>query len=250
MHILLYKMLDIFLVLQTRSIFFFSWTVPKFLGNYLILPCLAFKRCCIRPEVWSTGLVFLHYKGNNPLSSLVDDFWFSRFYSLSAGSGTVPHPIRVSHTFPSKPSSWCSFFTHRPWQFSLWISKDDCTKLLFLEALSSPGLWQENSICLGIPRFTGWSTEFRESPWFLLSPCQLTVVWKSSKATTEPRIGLTSFVYQLLGITVLCFLLPCVLNATVLRVVCTLSNLYCFGRRKTFLIVYLGWKHKSSLVHI
>ena len=122
--------------------------------------------------------------------------------------------------------------------------------LLFLEALSSPGLWQENSICLGIPRFTGWSTEFRKSPWFLLGPRQLTVVWKSSKAATEPRIGLTSFVYQLLGITVLCFLLPCVLNATVLRVVCTLSNLYCFGRRETFLILYLGWKHKSSLVHI
>lgn len=123
MHILLYKMLDIFLVLQTHFIFFFP---ELYLNSFEIIwsfHLLLSNGVELDQRVLSTGLIFLHYKGNNPLSTLANDFWFSRFCSLSAGAGTVPHPVWVSHTFPSKPSSLCSFshtqtLTIRP--LSIW----------------------------------------------------------------------------------------------------------------------------------
>ena len=77
-------------------------------------------------------------------------------------------------------------------------------------------------------------------------PSHFTVVWKSSKVFAEPIIGLTLFVFQLSGITVLCCLLSCVLKTSVLY---TLSIFYCFGRRKMHsLLLHLGWKHKFPFV--
>lgn len=113
MHILIYKMLDIFLVLQTHFIFFFPELYLNSLEIIWSFHLLLSKGVELDQRVLSTGLILLHYKGNNPLSILADDFWFSRFYSLSAGAGTVPYSVWVSHTSPSKPSSLCSFFTHR-----------------------------------------------------------------------------------------------------------------------------------------
>lgn len=111
MHILLYKMLDIFLVLQTHFIFFF----PELYLNSFEIICfhlLLSNGVELDQRVLSTGLIFLHYKGNNPLNTLANDFRFRSFCNLPAGAGTVPHPVWVPHTFPSKPSSLCSFFTH------------------------------------------------------------------------------------------------------------------------------------------
>lgn len=100
MHVLIYKMLDIFLVLQTRFIFFFPELYLNSLEIIWSFHLLLSKGVELDQRVLSRGLIFPHYKGNNPLSILAEDFWFSRFYSLSAGAGTVPHPVWVSHTFP------------------------------------------------------------------------------------------------------------------------------------------------------
>lgn len=130
-------------------------------------------------------LISPHYKGNSGLSTTPAPLWTTRFYMQPVGIGATPHPIWVSALFlPKLP---CGSFPipvripHTPalitkLQNTTWEHHLLITNILVLEAATSPGVWNANSLCLGFPRFSGPSAQGPPDSCLVPLPC--TVVWK------------------------------------------------------------------------